>query len=301
MAGNIFSNPLPPGKDKIGTPGRPYGFELRILSPEGTKVRQGERGEIYLRGPSIMAGYYKNPEGTAAILDRDGWLRTGDLAYLDEDGYVFIVGRAKELIIKGGMNIAPRQIDDVLLSHPAVQDAATLGVPDHYFGEEIVAFIVLRPGAKADELELREHCETHLGGFKAPADIYFVADLPKGPTGKVQRMRLGECFREIIAVYPRPAVKDVSVDPDGADAPGPSTSAGTAVEQRLAETWADIFNVPSGRCPSSEFFRALGKRPFAAGGSRLSVSFASSLGVGTVSDQRLFHETDCDSTGRACE
>ena len=219
-AGNIFSNPLPPGKDKIGTPGRPYGFELRILSPEGTKVRQGERGEIYLRGPSIMAGYYKNPEGTAAVLDRDGWLRTGDLAYLDEDGYVFIVGRAKELIIKGGMNIAPRQIDDVLLSHPAVQDAATLGVPDHYFGEEIVAFIVLRPGAQAGEQQLREHCETHLGGFKAPADIYFVADLPKGPTGKVQRMRLGDCFKEILSVYPRPAEKDCSVDPDGVDAAG---------------------------------------------------------------------------------
>ncbi len=117
--GNIFTNPLPPGKDKIGTPGRPYGFETRIVSPEGTEVSPGETGEIQLRGPSIMTGYYKNPEGTSAILGPDGWLSTGDLAYIDEDGYVFIVGRAKELIIKGGMNIAPRQIDDVLVSHPA--------------------------------------------------------------------------------------------------------------------------------------------------------------------------------------
>ena len=99
--GNIFTNPLPPGKDKIGTPGRPYGFETRIVSPEGTEVSPGETGEIHLRGPSIMTGYYKNPEGTSAVLGPDGWLRTGDLAYIDEDGYVFIVGRAKELIIKG--------------------------------------------------------------------------------------------------------------------------------------------------------------------------------------------------------
>jgi long-chain acyl-CoA synthetase len=118
--GNAFTNPLPPGKDKIGTPGRPYGFETRIVSPEGTEVAPGETGEIHLRGPSVMTGYYKNPEGTSAVLGPDGWLRTGDLAYIDEDGYVFIVGRAKELIIKGGMNIAPRQIDDVLVSHPAV-------------------------------------------------------------------------------------------------------------------------------------------------------------------------------------
>ncbi len=93
-----------------------------------------------------MTGYYKNPEGTSAVLGSDGWLRTGDLAYLDEDGYVFIVGRAKELIIKGGMNIAPRQIDDVLVSHPAVREAAALGVPDHYLGEDIVAFVTLKAG-----------------------------------------------------------------------------------------------------------------------------------------------------------
>ena len=208
-AGNIFSNPLPPGKDKIGTPGRPYGFDLRLKSPEGREVRHGDPGEIYLRGPSIMVGYYKNPQGTAAVLDGDGWLRTGDLANLDEDGYVFIIGRSKELIIKGGMNIAPRQIDDVLLSHAAVQDAAALGVSDHYFGEDIVAFVVLRPDARVDEQELRALCETQLGSFKAPTDIYFVSDLPKGPTGKVQRLRLGEYFKEILQAYPRQVVRDV--------------------------------------------------------------------------------------------
>ena len=201
--GNIFSNPLPPGKDKIGTPGRPYGFETRIVSPEGTEVSPGETGEIQLRGPSIMTGYYKNPEGTSAVLGPDGWLRTGDLAYIDEDGYVFIVGRAKELIIKGGMNIAPRQIDDVLVSHPAVLDAAALGVPDHYLGEDIVAFVKLKSGARADEQQILEFCESRLGSFKTPTDIYFVPDLPKGPMGKVQRPRLGEWFKDILQVYPR--------------------------------------------------------------------------------------------------
>ena len=210
--GNIFSNPLPPGKDKIGTPGRPYGFETRIVSPEGTEVSPGETGEIQLRGPSIMTGYYKNPEGTSAVLGPDGWLRTGDLAYIDEDGYVFIVGRAKELIIKGGMNIAPRQIDDVLVSHPAVLEAAALGVPDHYLGEDIVAFVILKSGARADEQQLLDFCESRLGSFKTPSDVYFVPDLPKGPTGKVQRLRLGECFKEILQVYPRATAKDGSVN-----------------------------------------------------------------------------------------
>ena len=253
--GNIFSNPLPPGKDKIGTPGRPYGFELRVLSPEGTEVCRGEPGEIHLRGPSIMAGYYKNPEGTSAVLDCDGWLRTGDLAYLDEDGYVFIIGRAKELIIKGGMNVAPRQIDDVLLSHAAVQEAAALGVPDHYFGEDIVAFVVLRPGAKADEQELREFCENQLGSFKSPTDIYFVADLPKGPTGKVQRLRLGECFSKILQVYPRTVVKDASDNVGVPDAAG--QSAGRAALRGRGTDRRDLgrfAQVAERGCPS-EFLR----------------------------------------------
>jgi amino acid adenylation domain-containing protein len=244
--GNIFSNPLPPGKDKIGTPGRPYGFDLRILGPDGTEVRRGETGEIHLRGPSIMAGYYKNPQGTLAVLDCDGWLRTGDLAYLDEDGYVFIVGRAKELIIKGGMNVAPRQIDDVLLSHPAVQDAAALGVLDHYFGEDIIAFVVLRPGARADEQELREFCEIHVGSFKTPTDIYLVADLPKGPTGKVQRLRLGDCFHEILQAYPRSVAKQATENVGVGDAVDKVRDEPlSAVEELIADTWAAMLKMPS--------------------------------------------------------
>ena len=141
--GNVFSNPLPPGKNKIGSPGLPWGFESRIVDRDGADVPSGESGEVLLRGSALMKGYYKDPEGTAAVVDIDGWLHTGDLARQDEDGYFFVVGRSKELIIKGGVNIAPRQLDEVLESHPAVLEAAAVGIPDRYFGEDAVAFVVL--------------------------------------------------------------------------------------------------------------------------------------------------------------
>lgn len=142
--GNVFSNPVPPGVNKIGSPGLPWGFDIRIIGREDEDLPAGEPGELLIRGEGMMKGYYKDPAGTAAALDADRWLHTGDLAYQDEDGYVFVVGRSKELIIKGGMNIAPKQIDEVLESHPAVLEAAAVGVPDRYVGEEVVAFAVLR-------------------------------------------------------------------------------------------------------------------------------------------------------------
>lgn len=252
--GNVFTNPLPPGKDKIGTPGRPFGFEARILGPDGTEMPPGESGEISLRGPSIMRGYYKNPEETAAVLDADGWLRTGDLAYVDEDGYFFIVGRAKELIIKGGMNIAPRQIDEGLLTHPAVLDAAALGVPDHHFGEEIVAFVIPKPGAAVDEQQLLDHCQGLLGSFKTPSRIFLVPELPKGPSGKVQRLRLGECFQEILSAYPLPAAPNAGPAVAGPD--GLSASAPTPVEEIIAEAWAELLKVP--RVDAHDNFFGLG-------------------------------------------
>ena len=188
--GNVFSNPVPPGKNKIGSPGLPWGFEARIVDRDGAEVPSGESGEVLLRGSALMRAYYKDPEGTAAVVDADGWLHTGDLARRDEDGYFFIVGRSKELIIKGGVNIAPRQIDEVLESHPALLEAAAVGVPDRYFGEDAVAFVVLRPGIAIDEKELLAFCESRLGHFKTPSRIHFLKELPKGPSGKVQRLRL---------------------------------------------------------------------------------------------------------------
>jgi amino acid adenylation domain-containing protein len=189
-AGNIFANPQPPGENKIGSPGLAWGFETRIVSRDGADVPAGEPGEILIRGPGVMQGYFRDPDQTAAILDTDGWLHTGDLAYQDQDGYFFVVGRAKELIIKGGMNIAPRQIDEVLESHPAVLEAAAVGVPDRYMGEDLIAFVVLRAQMKGDEREMLAFCESRLGHFKTPTRIHFVPDLPKGPSGKVQRLHL---------------------------------------------------------------------------------------------------------------
>jgi amino acid adenylation domain-containing protein len=189
-AGNIFSNPLPPAENKIGTPGLAWGFDTRIIDRDGNDVARGTPGEVLIRGAALSSGYYKDSEGTAAAIDADGWMHTGDLAYQDADGYFFLIGRSKELIIKGGMNIAPRQIDEVLESHPAVLEAAAVGVPDHYVGEDIIAFAVLRAGMHGDERELLAFCESRLGHFKTPTRVHFVTDLPKGPSGKVQRLRL---------------------------------------------------------------------------------------------------------------
>jgi long-chain acyl-CoA synthetase len=139
-----------------------------------------------------MKGYYKAPEATARALEPDGWLHTGDLGYLDADGFVFVTGRLKELIIKGGENIAPREIDEALLRHPAVLEAAAVGMPDVHYGQEILACVVLHPGAQASPEELQAFCRAELGPFKSPKVIRLVADLPKRPSGKVQRLKLLE-------------------------------------------------------------------------------------------------------------
>jgi long-chain acyl-CoA synthetase len=185
--GNIFSNPVPPGENKIGSPGLPWGFEAKIVDRQGVEVPQGESGEVLLRGPAMMHGYYKEPEATAAVLDVDGWLHTGDLAYRDDDGYFFIVGRSKELIIKGGVNIAPKQIDEVLESHPAVLEAAAVGIPDRYVGEDLIAFVVLRSGSKVQEQELLTFCESRLGHFKTPTRIHITDEtVGKGPAASAR-------------------------------------------------------------------------------------------------------------------
>ena len=137
-----------------------------------------------------MAGYWHAPEKTAEALTADSWLRTGDLGHRDGDGFYFVTGRIKELIIKGGENIAPREIDEALLAHPAVLEAAAVGIPDKNYGQDILAAVVLKPGASADEAALREHCLTQLGRYKTPAVFRFVEELPKGPSGKVQRLKL---------------------------------------------------------------------------------------------------------------
>jgi len=187
-----FANPLEPTRRRIGSPGLPVGVEARVVATDGTVLAPGEPGEIELRGPSVMAGYYRALEDTATTFAADGWLRTGDLGYRDADGFYFITGRLKELIIKGGENIAPREIDEALLRHPAVLEAAAVGVPDANYGQEILACVVVKPGSSLDEAELRAHCEHELGRYKAPKYLRFVRELPKGASGKVQRLRLAE-------------------------------------------------------------------------------------------------------------
>ncbi|MCX7147330.1 MAG: AMP-binding protein [Sulfuritalea sp.] len=189
-AAPCFSNPLSPERRKVGSPGPAYGNEAKIVDSKGVTLSAGDVGEIMVRGANVMTGYYKDPVETGRTLDADGWLHTGDLGYLDEDGFVFVTGRIKELIIKGGENIAPREIDEALLTHPAVDDAAAVGMPDTRYGQDILACVVLRPDATCTEAELREHCCRELGPYKTPKLIRFVNDLPRGPSGKVQRLKL---------------------------------------------------------------------------------------------------------------
>jgi long-chain acyl-CoA synthetase len=189
-AAPCFTNPLGPAQRKVGSPGRAYGNEARVVDAAGRSAPAGAVGEIMIRGPNVMKGYYKAPEATAGALQPDGWLHTGDLGYMDADGFVFVTGRLKELIIKGGENIAPREIDEALLRHPAVLEAAAVGMPDVHYGQEILACVVLRPGATASETELEAFCRAELGPYKTPKVIRLVADLPKGPSGKVQRLKL---------------------------------------------------------------------------------------------------------------
>ena len=192
-AAPVFSNPYEMSRRRVGSIGLPSGGEARVIDREGRECAADECGELVLRGEQVMRGYYKRPEETAAAFTPDGWLRTGDLGYRDEDGYFYINGRAKELIIKGGENIAPREIDEALLRHPDVLDAAAVGVPDPAYGQEIVAFVVPRmsDGSGApDPASLREHCMRELGRYKTPKEFRFVDELPRGPSGKVQRLKL---------------------------------------------------------------------------------------------------------------
>lgn len=191
-AAPVFSNPLDPARRKIGSPGQAVGCQAKIIDRQGNEVPRGTVGEIMIRGDCVMKEYFKDPGKTAEALEPDGWFHTGDLGYLDEDGFVFVTGRLKELIIKGGENIAPREIDECFYLHPAIQDAAAVGIPDKHYGEEIMVCYTLRPDCSVSEAELREHCLRHLGKYKTPKLIIQIEELPKGPSGKIQRLKLKE-------------------------------------------------------------------------------------------------------------
>ncbi|MEM9602285.1 MAG: AMP-binding protein [Pseudomonadota bacterium] len=194
-AAQILSNPMPPGKCKHGSPGVAVGNAVEIVDTRtGGRCDVGTEGEIRVRGANVMQGYLDNPEATAAALGSDGWLCTGDLGRMDADGYVFVTGRLKELIIKGGENIAPREIDEALLTHPDVIEAAAFARPCTDFGQRVEAGVVLRPSADSTPEALREHCVSRVGLFKSPDRVHVLDTLPKGPSGKVQRLKLADAL-----------------------------------------------------------------------------------------------------------
>lgn len=160
-----------------------------MLDDTGRDVGPGEVGEPAVRGPNVMKGYWNRPEDTAAAIP-DGWLRTGDLARRDEDGYLYIVDRKKDLIIRGGYNVYPREIEEVLHEHPAVALAAVLGLPDERLGEEVAAAVVLRPDARADAEELRQFVRDRVAAYKYPRRIWLTDTLPLGPSGKILKREI---------------------------------------------------------------------------------------------------------------
>jgi long-chain acyl-CoA synthetase len=187
----VSHNPVQ-GVKKIGSVGLPIkGVSVRIVDDKDRDVAAGSVGELLVKGPNVMIGYLNKPEATEAAL-RDGWLHTGDLARIDEDGYIFIVDRKGDMILTGGFNIYPREIEEVLHSHPAVSEAAVAGIPDDEKGELATAFIILKQNAGASEREIIEYCRARLAVYKAPRRVLFVRELPRNPSGKILKRVLKE-------------------------------------------------------------------------------------------------------------
>jgi long-chain acyl-CoA synthetase len=185
----------PPGRIRLGSVGLPVpGVDLRVVDDEDRPVAAGEVGEICCRSPFLMQGYWRAPELTAEAM-RGGWFHTGDLGYVDEDGYLYVVDRKKDLIIRGGFNVFPRDVEDALLEHPAVALAGVVGRPDERHGEEVVAFVSLRNGSEVTGDELVAFAKKRVGGYKYPREVRVVPDVPLTPVGKVDRKALRELVR----------------------------------------------------------------------------------------------------------
>jgi acyl-CoA synthetase (AMP-forming)/AMP-acid ligase II len=192
-AHQIATNPLPPGERRPGTVGVPTGTEVAIVDGDWRPVGAGGTGEVAVRGPGVVDGYRDNEEANTSSF-RAGWFRTGDLGQLSADGYITLEGRIKEQINRGGEKISPREIDEVLLTHPDVRDAVAFGRPDPKLGEAVEAAVVL--ATPVDPKDLRAHCADALAPFKVPRRFHVVERIPTGPTGKVQRRLLSEAFTE---------------------------------------------------------------------------------------------------------
>ncbi len=180
----------PPDKTRrAGSCGKPIGNEMKIFDENDVEVPVNELGEIVLRGENIFKGYFKNEAATTKAF-QNGWFHTGDIGYKDADGFFYIADRKSDMIIRGGENIYPREIDELLFTHPAIESAAVIGVPDDLYGEEVAAFVVLKNGESAGEEDLINFCKQHLADYKCPKKVYFVDEIPKGATGKLLKREL---------------------------------------------------------------------------------------------------------------
>ena len=195
-AGRITCNPLPPARRKPGSVGLPVALEVRVVDADGVALPPGQPGEVTIRGASVTSGYLDDPAANAAAF-RNGWLRTGDLGHFDADGYLFLTGRIKELINRGGKKIAPREIDEALLALPGVREAAAFGVPHASLGEDLMAAVVAEPGATLDGDALRHELLARLARHKVPSAVVVLDRLPRGPTGKVQRSALPQLLDDL--------------------------------------------------------------------------------------------------------
>jgi acyl-CoA synthetase (AMP-forming)/AMP-acid ligase II/acyl carrier protein len=191
--GVVAQNPLPPGRRVPGSVGVPCGCEVAIVDSEWRQVAQGHEGSIAVRGPEVFEGYEQDPEANRSAF-RDGWFRTGDIGYFDADGYLFLTGRARELVNRGGFKVAPVEVDEVLLRHPDVADAAAFGVPHRTLGEDVVAVVTLRAGSDVEAAALRELLLASLAPYKVPSEIRVVTEIPRTALGKVRRTELAERF-----------------------------------------------------------------------------------------------------------
>jgi acyl-CoA synthetase (AMP-forming)/AMP-acid ligase II len=185
----MASNPLPPAVRKPGSVGLPAGPEIAIMAEDGRLLPRGEVGEIVIRGPNVTAGYERNPKANAEAFT-DGWFRTGDQGLMDGDGYLSLTGRLKEIINRGGEKVSPREVDEILMDHPAVAQVVCFAMPHPKLGEEVAAAVVLREGAAVTERELQEFVARRAADFKVPKKILFMPEIPKGATGKLQRIGL---------------------------------------------------------------------------------------------------------------
>ncbi len=183
----------PDVRRRPGSCGQSIGCEIKVFDEDDREVEVGELGEIVLRGENIFKGYYKNEAATAEAF-RGGWFHTGDIGYRDREGFFYIADRKSDMIIRGGENIYPREIDELLYTHPSVAAAAAIGVPDQLYGEEVAAFVVLQEGAEVSAENLLEFCRAHLADYKCPKTLHFLSEMPKGPTGKVLKRELARRY-----------------------------------------------------------------------------------------------------------